>query len=849
MRRAADANDAGRRGRLAAGVLALLVGALLAGVAPAALAAKPHTGAKKTAPASPSVDDGLGPNDVLLVADQLADDHTTTIVTADGHVELRSQGRTLRADKVLYNRTTGATHAYGHVVIVEADGSTTYASEAELDDQARAGLELGFSGRLANNVTIVAASSVRRNDEINTFHHARITPCDICAADGSPIQPTLSIEARTIVEDRAQQIIYYRHAVIRIRGVPVMVLPFFWQADPTADRRSGFLSPKVEYSGRRGLSYEQPYLFSLSPYSELIVDPQFNQKVNPLLNIHYREQFNSGLLDVRAGVTEDKLFDNDGKFGDNTVRSYLLAKGAWQLDPRFTTGFGIEQVTDPTFFQRYSVHQLYQDRGPFRTDTSRLLTQLYAVRQDSQSYISISALDYQSLRVTESDKVITSSDDSSAFPIVGPLVEARYAPAAPVFGGQLRLQASAVELTRNNLVMSVADPTGLNPAGPQSFVPTVVAATATSASYTITPTRPTDAASLTYTSSRRISGQGDWRTDITFDDGMRVSPFLQARGDLYSIDNGILSTGTDYSTLVPAKSFIARGQGTVGFDASWPFFRPLGGGSIILEPLVEAAVSPKGRLNPNIPNEDSASFEFDDTTLFTINRFSGYDLEEGGARMDVGGRATADFGGGRSASFTMGRVFRTENELVFNATSGLQGKQSDWITAFTITPLPGLSLFNRTRSDSDTWKVHADTAGVNLSLGRDSLSLRYNYDESGVEQVECSTSTCVSPNGGTVLNGSTVITRIQNAQISGTMYMTKHWGLWANVTRDVQNRLFPVSQLSLFYQDECMRLDILYTHDEIYGNVIGTSNSVILRLTLATLGVSLAPGVQAGDSR
>jgi len=851
MRRGAYAIEAEGRRRARARRLALIAGLLFLSSPPAGLAA-PHKSAsnRPAAPATAQADDGLGPHDVYLEADDLIDDRQTFLVTAEGHVEVRYQGRTLRADKVIYNRVNGATHAFGHVVMMTADGMVTYAGEAELDDQFRAGLELGFSARLQDNVTIVANSAVHRNEMVNTFRQGRVTPCNICNADGSPSEPTFSIEAQTIVEDRNQEVIYYRHAVIRVKGVPILKLPFFWHADPTAARVSGFLTPKVEYSKRRGLSYEQPYLFALTPYSELIVDPQFNTSVNPELNLRYREQFYSGLLDIRTGFTHDQLFDSHGdKFGADTDRSYILAKGAWDIDPRFTVGFGAEQVTDPTFFERYGVRQLFQDRGPFLTDTDRLITQLYATRQDSQSYVSVAAIDYQSIRDTVDNELIQSYDTSSAFPVVGPLVEARYDPTSRFFGGQLRLLVSAVALSRNNPVISVSDPTGLNPQGPQPFVPTVVPATSTTAQQVYQPARPTNAPSLTYTDSRRLTTEGDWRTDITLDDGMRFSPFLQARGDLYSIDNGVLASGPNYTDLEPSKSVIPRGTGTIGMDASWPFFRPLGAGSVILEPLIELAASPKAHLNPSIPNEDSASFEFDESTLFTINRFPGYDLYEGGARADIGGRATFDFGGGRGASILVGRVYRTEPDMVFTATSGLQGTASDWVSAITITPLPGLSFFNRERNDSDTWKVHEEEAGVNLSIGRATLSMRYQYNENGVLQVQCATTTCLSPFGGMVINGTTVIGRTQSAELSGTTYLTKHWGVFANITRDLETRIFPVAQLGVFYQDECVRLDILYTHDETYSSVIGTSDAVTFRLTLATLGANLGPGSKPYDGR
>jgi len=42
---------------------------------------------------------------------------------------------------------------------------------------------------------------------------------------------------------------------------------------------------------------------------------------------------------------------------------------------------------------------------------------------------------------------------------------------------------------------------------------------------------------------------------------------------------------------------------------------------------------------------------------------------------------------------------------------------------------------------------------------------------------------------------------------------------------------------------------VLYTHDETYSTVIGSSDSVTFRLTLATLGATIAPGTKSNDAR
>ena len=88
------------------------------------------------------------------------------------------------------------------------------------------------------------------------------------------------------------------------------------------------------------------------------------------------------------------------------------------------------------------------------------------------------------------------------------------------------------------------------------------------------PVRPSP--SLTYRDSRRATTEGDWRRDFTFDNGLRLSPFAEARGDIYSINNGAITSGLNYATVGKASSTVTRATGTIGVDASWPFIRPLG---------------------------------------------------------------------------------------------------------------------------------------------------------------------------------------------------------------------------------------------------------------------------------
>jgi LPS-assembly protein len=836
-----------------------------------AATAKASKAASTKAPATPAADDGLGPKDVYLEADTLVDDRPQKTITATGHVEARYQGRTLRADKVVYNTVTGVSHAVGNVMIVSADGSVEYSRDTELDDQFRAAVALGFSSRLTQNVTMVAGAAIRRTETINELNNGLYTPCDICKSDGvTPKTPTWSIQAKRIIEDRDHQVIYYKNAIIRVLGVPVFYSPIFWHPDPTAKRSSGLLAPRrISYSKYRGLSYEQPYYWAISPYSDLIVSPEISSRVNPFLNLRYREQFYSGAIDIRTGYTDDQEFDGHTKFGDETSRSYILAKGAFQLDPQWAVGFGAERVTDPTLFHRYSVTQIYTDRGPFPTDTDRLISQIYANRLDGNSYFSLAALSFQSLRAAVIDTVgpnggLTAGNDSfdtsASFPTATP-IEERYDLSKPILGGRLRFTGSAISLTRNNPVIDVTDPAGLLAAGPQPYSYHGAVTFQNTAGQFAPPVGTTTdpVSSLVYRDSRSADGEVNWQSSLTFTSGIRIQPFADARFDYFSIDRGQVQTGTAL-LLSPAEANDTRELGTIGANLSWPFVKPVWNGSLVLEPLVQLVYANKVKFNPNIPNEDSVSFEYDETNLFSINRFTGYDLAEGGARANLGVRATLDLTAGRSASFLIGRTFRTEPDDVFTPQSGLQGTSSDWVTAASVTPVSGVSLFNRARLDGNDWSVKREEAGVNFGFGRLFASVRYLYEQSGLVQADCTTAQlqinlstniaeCPSPFNSKLLvpEGSSVIGEVENAEVSGSWFFTKHWGITANATHDFIGYEFngkfkpvwPVAQLGLTYLDECMRFDLIYTHDETYSATIGPSNSIAFRLTLTTLGGTL----------
>ncbi|HEX2559692.1 LPS-assembly protein LptD [Phenylobacterium sp.] len=770
---------------------------LLAGAAWAILSG---AAAHAQAPEAPGPD-GLRPDELYMEADLVTYDDKGQIATATGEVEVRYQGRTLRANELVYDQTRGVITAKGNAQILNADGTAEFADEIVLDEEMKAGAAIGFSARLQQNVKMAAATAVRRDETHHELNRAIYTPCDTCVGE-QPKTPTWSIRADRIVQDKDRQIVWYRNAVIQVFGAPVLFLPVFWHTDPQAERKSGLLPPKLGISDRRGLSYEQPYVHVISPYSDVVISPQINTEVNPFLNLHYRKRFYSGEVDARVGYTYEKDFDGDGdRFGDATHRSYILASGAFRPAEHWRWGFTLERTSDDFLFDKYEIGDVFESRGPYVADDRRLISQTYGIRQDQNSYLSIAAMSIQGLRpdpsrppiVLPDGTQLVQAENDRLFPGIAPLIEGRWEPEQKIAGGRLRLRGSAVGLFREQSHLAL---------------PGQIASTVT------TPYAPG-------LDSFRSTVEADWRASHVTSAGLRVDPFVQARFDAYRLND------------VPGRNFgsdsFTRGLAVAGVDLSWPFFRRFSTGTVVLEPLVQLAVSPDAQqveIIPRLPpaglfpatdpvylNEDSLAFEFDETNLFRPNKFPGFDLYEDGARLNAGGRASVLWDDGRRASFLLGRSFRSETNEVFPARSGLRGRSSDWIVAAEAEPLPGISLFGRARLDGDSLEMRRAEFGANANTSRGYGFVRYLRDDLDI--------------GGT---------RRENIDLGGRLTLHKNWGVSAYGSRDIQQDAWVVRDLGVFYQDECTLFEVIYRREDAISGRLGPSDSIAIRLTLATLG-------------
>jgi LPS-assembly protein len=153
----------------------------------------------------------------------------------------------------------------------------------------------------------------------------------------------------------------------------------------------------------------------------------------------------------------------------------------------------------------------------------------------------------------------------------------------------------------------------------------------------------------------RIVTELNWRRRLTDPIGITYTPFAQLRGDLYQLSNYV----NPYDLTAPLESTsLARGLALGGITVAYPWVANTRYGSHVIEPIGQIIARQNTVDQSALPNEDAQSLVFDDTNLFEVTKFSGYDRIETGTRANVGLQYTFQSNDGGYARILAGESYQ-----------------------------------------------------------------------------------------------------------------------------------------------------------------------------------------------
>ena len=745
-------------------------------------------------------------NQMLVNAVELDYDYTNHRVSAVGNVQVFYNGQTLEADKVIYDQNTKRLSAEGNVRLTDVDGKITYANFLDLSDDYRDGFVDSLRVDTADQTRMAATRADRSNGEFTVFQNGVYTACAACKDD--PKKPPLwQVKGARIIHDKGEKMLYFEDARLEFFGVPLAYLPYFSTPDPTVKRKSGFLAPHYMSNSRNGTGAEVPYFWALAPDYDLTLTPRFMSTQGLLMQGEFRQRLINGSYNIRAyGIYQLEPDKYVGTPGDRNFRGGIETKGEFAINDKWVWGWEGVLVSDTAFFRDYRLSVFKNQLNSFLVVPTEGVSQIYLTGIGTRSYFDARVIHYLGY---------SASDVQSQIPIVHPVIDYSNIINRNILGGELSYKTNFLSLSRDTA----------------SFDPISQTALATGACLPTTadPTVKIPANCLlrgvagTYT---RVSGEVSWRRSFTDPYGQIFTPFASLRVDAVNADIRPDIGTSNY--LTPGTTQAARVMPTVGLEYRYPFINVQPWGTTTVTPIAQVIIRPNERFAGRLPNEDAQSLVFDDSNLFSVNKFSGWDRVEGGGRANVGVQATTQFDKGGSINVLFGQsyqLFGRNSYAVGDLTntginSGLDTDRSDYVARIQYQPNRVFTFTTRARLDERTGDLRRFEAQANANFDRWSLSTIYgNY--------------AAQPELG-------FLNRREGILTTGSFKVAENWLLSGGFRYDLNSNKINQYIIGAGYVDDCYVMGVNYITDYAYniGTTVRTDHRITLQIGLRTIGAS-----------
>jgi LPS-assembly protein len=764
------------------------------------------------------------PNAQMLVrADELQYDNVNNRIIAVGNVQIYYQRSGLEADKVIYDQRTKRLRAEGNVRLTEPDGKVVRGQIIDLTDQFRDGFVDSLQLEGADKTRFAAPRGERAEGRYTVFQSGVYTACEPCKDDPSK-PPRWQVRATRIIHDETEKMVYFEGARLEAFGVPMFWWPYLSVPDPTVKRKTGVLEPKFGYSSQIGATAAVPYFWALAPNYDLTLTPTLTSKQGLLLQGEWRHRLVNGSYAIRAagilqadpGAFSNRFtpaFPGDTDPGDRPFRGSVDTTGQFALNQNWVWGWDGTIVTDKLVLQDYGLRTYFQLVDPLKSGGLETISQLYLSGRGERSWFDARAMYFYGL---------SASDMQSQLPIVHPVID--YSNVKSVFGGEWSYKFNLTSLSRDTADFDPITQTAFNTGQCDSPSPDPALKTRTNCILRGAPG--------TYS---RASVETMWRRTLIDPYGQQWTPFASVRADVAALS---ISNQPGVSNFLPTgDSTVGRIMPAVGLEYRYPFIGVQPWGTQIIEPIAQLIVRPNETAIGQMPNEDAQSLIFDDSNLFSVNKFSGWDRVEGGTRLNAGVQYTANFNNAGFANVLFGQSYQLFGQNSFavpdtvntGLTSGLQNTRSDYVARVAYQPDNIYSFISRFLLDEGSFAVRRVEVEARANFDRWTLTALYgNY--------------APQPEIGFLDRRQGVVGQV-------TFKLTQNWSILASARYDLQANQINQNRFGLGYIDDCFAISVNYMTDYNYSGTTTTDQRVMLVINLRTLGgTTFSQGVNFNNS-
>ncbi|HEY9090314.1 LPS-assembly protein LptD [Parasphingorhabdus sp.] len=404
------------------------------------------------------------------------------------------------------------------------------------------------------------------------------------------------------------------------------------------------------------------------------------------------------------------------------------------------------------------------------SDDDSLRSTINVERIDESSYFSLAGWAFQTLRA---------GDPQSQVPVALPVIDYRKRFADPILGGRTQIQLNSLAIGRS---------------GGQD--------------------------------TQRAFASARWDLRRLTSMGQEIILTGFARGDVYNSEDNALNETALYQGN---SGWQTRGIVTAAVDVKWPLVGQAFGGTQTLTPRLQIVATP-AIANAKVPNEDSRSVDLEDTNLFALNRFPGYDRYEDNVRVTYGAEWNLSRPNLRIDAI-VGQSYRlANNSNIVPEGTGLSERFSDIVGRTEVRFSDIVKFTHRYRLDKDNLAIRRNE--IDATIGSQNTYAQIGYLR-------------LNRNIG---DGIEDLSDREEVRVGGRYQINNYWSVFGSAIVDLTGiKEDPLSssdgfdpirhRLGVAYDDGCLSLAVTWRYDYEDTGDAQRGSTFLFRVALRNLGV------------
>ncbi len=615
--------------------------------------------------------------DIAVEADNLVFNADTNTVIASGNVQLSYDGYLATADRAEYNRATGDLVLIGNAAVRDPEGTVYTGERMQVTGDFKQAFITALSVQAPDGALVTGSQLEFRDEMLAMLENGTYAPCGTCIdANGNRIG--WRVKTTKMVLNREEKTLYLERPTLEILGHDIITLPWYWMPDPTDPRSPGFRFPYMKFSEDYGAAVVAPYFVPVGEDTDLWLTPMLMSRQGFLLDAELTHRFgDNGEVTARgAGVYQLDRSAFAGEVGDLDWRGAIQISGDFTPYPDWKAGWSYLAFTDPAFAGDYDLSGI-----DYTND-------IYVQHLSEQTFLDARI---QEFLIAGQTSATTQAEEGRTLPA------ARFDQYFEIDdqGGQVLLSGDLIGVSRTlDAEHSVNAVDFIDGYAGNKFHGTV---------------------------------EAGWQRQFIVPGGVAVTPYVGLRLDGASYDGG--------SPLLPMASTLFAATPIAAVDVRFPVRATDGMSTYIFEPIAQLVYRGSGTSMVGITNENAQAFIFEDSNLFSFNRFTGNDRQETGLRANIGGQMQANFAdgswirliGGQSYHLAGVNAFSVFDHALVGVGSGLSNTNSFVVAGVTAGIGDDIQFGGKVEVDPSTGLISRGMLATELSYNRFTFDGDYRY--------------------------------------------------------------------------------------------------------------------------